>query len=105
MWEGTSGSLPWSTCYVPMGHEDFPHLQKYKYQNVINIHERDLTSTSALEIEKWCSEHFGKLDEYDGKCSWQVAYANKPTASSVDEFLVFLFKKKDHAAFFKLTWC
>ena len=40
--------------------------RKYPYQVEINLANKTLRDT--MKPERWCEEHFGKLDEYDTKC-------------------------------------
>lgn len=76
---------------------------KYPYQVEINLTNKTLLDT--MKPERWCEEHFGKLDEYNSKCCWQVVYKKSLISKNkLKEQLIFLFCNKNDALLFKLTW-
>ena len=81
-------------------------FDQYEYSVVLCVTDY-LTGNELYEIEIFCKEHFGKLNEYDPKCRWQVC-SNKETDvrrpnKSIPK-LIFLFHNADDAMAFKLRW-
>lgn len=91
-WDG--GFLSIDECY--------PEL----YHHKVILKLDDYTISSLREMEKWCEEHFGELDEYSKTSQWQVAKDQQRKKNGLlwTMIIIFLFYKEEDAMAFKLRW-
>ena len=67
----TLDDLNFHMAYPDPKCELYHHFREYPYKLEFNIVGK--TVPDVYEVEMWCKEHFGELEEYEPKSRWQVS--------------------------------
>ena len=97
----------WESSYIPYK-GDYNKEVNSAYEYTVEIRILQSTTIGDLrEMEDFCKEHFGPLDEYSTNSKWQVCNnfeINGFVRGLTKPSLIFLFHNEEHAVTFKLRW-